>query len=146
MARFNDDIRFAFRLLVKSPVVSVVSVFSLALGIGGTVAVFSLIDALLLRPLPAVGSLAELVAVGGVHQKAPEHFQMLSYADYLDYAGHQEAVRGLAAMASCDLTLTGHGPAERVSGLDDLEAVQGSRADRLVDVAGARSGARRPSC
>jgi predicted permease len=117
MTLFNDDIRFAFRLLVKSPVVSFVSVVSLALGIGGTVAVFSLMDALLLRPLPAVGSLADLVAVGGVHQRAPDHLQMLSYADYLDYAGHQEAVRGLAAMAGCDLSLTGHGPAERISGL-----------------------------
>jgi putative ABC transport system permease protein len=117
MAHLCADIRFAFRRLVKSPVVSLVSVFSLALGIGGTVAVFSLVDALLLRPLPAVGSLDDLVAVGGVHQREPDHLQMLSFADYLEYAGHREAVRGLAAMAGCDLTLTGQGPAERISGL-----------------------------
>jgi putative ABC transport system permease protein len=114
---FGGDVRFALRLLGKSPGITVISVLSLALGIGATSAVFSLVDGLLLHPLRAIDSPEELVAVVGTHSKEPSRFQRLSWADYLDYAGHTEAVRALAATVDCDLTLTHSGPAERISGL-----------------------------
>jgi putative ABC transport system permease protein len=117
MPALLDDSRFALRLLRKSPAVSAIAIFSLALGIGGTSAVFSLLDTLLLRPLPAVGTLRDLVAVVGVHARERDRFQMLSYADYLAYAGSKDVFNGLAAAADCDLTLVHRGPAERVSGL-----------------------------
>jgi predicted permease len=90
----------------------------LALGIGCTTAAFSLFEALLLRPLPALHAPETLVAVGGVHPKdGPDQLHWLSFADYLDYAGSQDVVSGLAAGADCDLTLLGSGPAERIAGL-----------------------------
>jgi predicted permease len=112
-----QDVRFALRLLRKSPVLSAVAVASLALGIGATTAVFSLADALLLRPLPAVEAPEELVAIAGVRAKRPENLRPLSWANYLDYATSMERVSGLAASASFDLSLTQGGPAERLSGV-----------------------------
>jgi putative ABC transport system permease protein len=117
VSRLSADVRFAFRLLGKSPGLTLISVLSLALGIGATSAVFSLVDGLLLRPLPALDSPEELVAMVGTHSEEPSRFQMLTWDDFLDYAGHTEAVRALAAMVEADLTLTDHGPAERISGL-----------------------------
>ena len=104
-------------MLGKSPALTLISVLSLALGIGATSAVFSLVDGLLLRPLPAIDSPEELVEVVGTHGNEPSRFQMLTWADYLDYAGLTAPVRALAATVECDLTLTQHGPAERISGL-----------------------------
>jgi predicted permease len=117
MAYFVAEVRFALRLLGKSPILTLVSVVSLALGIGATTAVFSLIDRLLLRPLPVLHASEELVGVLGTHAGTPEQFYSLSWADYLDYAGHREMASGLAASADCELSLTHNGPAERVSAL-----------------------------
>ncbi|HSN86570.1 MAG TPA: ABC transporter permease, partial [Thermoanaerobaculia bacterium] len=117
MAEFVRDVRFAVRLLLKRPFLTAVTVASLALGIGATTAVFSLVDVLLLRPLPAVDAPDELVAVLGIETKSPERLHSLSWGDYLDYAGRTDVVSGLAAAVDCELSLTLGGPAERISGL-----------------------------
>jgi predicted permease len=63
MSRLVADLRFARRLLVKSPLFTAVVVVTLALGIGLNTAVFSAVDALLLRPLPGVRTPRDLVQV-----------------------------------------------------------------------------------
>ncbi|MFL6258129.1 MAG: ABC transporter permease [Thermoanaerobaculia bacterium] len=117
MADLVHDIRFAFRLLGKNPVLTAIMVASLAIGIGAAAAVFSLADALLLQPLPAVHAPAELVSLFGVDSHSPGRLKSLSWGDYLDYAGRTDVLSGLAAMAECDVSLTSGGFAERVSGL-----------------------------
>lgn len=117
MTDLVNDIRFAVRLLGKKPWLSVIAVASLALGIGSTAAVFSMGDALLLRPLPAVRQPSELVAVFNVDNHSPDRLGALSWSDFLDYAKRTDAIAGLAAAAECEVSLTSGGLAERVSGL-----------------------------
>src|SRR3982750_4000458 len=99
MADLVSDTRFAFRLLRKNPVLTVLAVASLAIGIGATTAVFSLAEALLLRPLPAVHAPAELVSLFSIDSQSPGRLKPLSWGDYLDYASRTDVISGLAAVA-----------------------------------------------
>ena len=94
------DLRYALRTLRKSPGFALVAIISLALGIGANSAIFSLADALLLRPLP-VPRASDLVvvqsqlrgeAIGGVFQ-----YSGLSYPDFRDLRGRSKSYTGLAA-------------------------------------------------
>ncbi len=95
-----SDLLYALRTLRKSPGFALVAILSLALGIGANSAMFSLADALLLRPLP-VPHASELVvveshlrgeAVGGIAQYAD-----LSYPDFKDLRNRSKSYTGLAA-------------------------------------------------
>jgi len=70
MERLLQDLRFAWRLLWKRPAFTLIAVASLALGIGANTAIFSLVDALLLRPLP-VADPPHLVSIFTVDEKNP---------------------------------------------------------------------------
>ena len=89
-----QDLRFAFRMLRKNPGFTLVAVVSLAIGIGANSAMFSLGDAVLLRPLP-VERPNEVVTLSG---KTPrENFGGISYRDYVDYRDRNRSFAGLAA-------------------------------------------------
>ena len=89
------DVRYTIRLLRKAPVFTAVAVFSLALGIGANTAVFTLLDALLLRTLPVHDS-HELVEVTA--QKHGE-FAMISFPMYRDLRDLQDVFGGFLATA-----------------------------------------------
>jgi predicted permease len=89
------DVRYAIRLFRKAPVFTAVAVFSLALGIGANTAVFTLLDALLLRTL-SVRDSHELVEVTA--QKHGE-FAMISFPMYRDLRNRQDVFGGFLATA-----------------------------------------------
>src|SRR5437762_12734313 len=89
-----NDLKYAFRQLLKNPGFSAVAVLTLALGIGANTAIFSLINSVLLKPVMARDS-HQLV---GVYQHArdnPENFQFFSYPDFRDLRTRREVFTNL---------------------------------------------------
>src|SRR5262249_61337179 len=84
------DVRFALRWLIRSPGFTSVAVASLAIGIGFNTALFAVVDALLLRPLP-VARPDQLVDVytSAAGSRDADRFGTSSYPDYLDLRGEK---------------------------------------------------------
>ncbi len=107
------DVRFGLRLLRKSPGFSAVAILTLALGIGANTAIFSVIDAVLLAPLP-YPSPHQLVIVneGG----DPDHATNTSYATWVDWRARSRSFQELALFRGWQPTLAGVDEAEQLVG------------------------------
>ena len=104
------DLRYALRNLRRRPGFAAIAVLTLALGSGATSAIFSVVNGVLLRPLPYRAP-AELAMVRGGWDGHPN--AALSLAEYWDYKERQRALAGMGAYAGGSLTLTGDGAPER---------------------------------
>src|SRR3569833_1293909 len=90
-----QDLAFAVRLLWKKRVFTIVSLLSVAIGIGATTAVFSLANALMLRPVEGITSSRGLVDVG--RTQSGEGFDTVSYPNYTDLRARTQSFDGLYA-------------------------------------------------
>jgi len=98
-----QDLRYAARMLRKSPGFSLVAILTLALGIGINAGIFSILNSAVLRPLPIAGS-SQLVGVyqafhGKYRRNVHGTSSFFSYPEYLDYRDHNQVLSGLAAYA-----------------------------------------------
>ncbi len=107
-----QDLRFAVRLFAKSPGFTFVAVVVLALGIGANTAIFSLVNAALLRPLSGVSNPDELVLLD---RTLNGNASSSGYPDYVDYRDSNSTLAGLAAHCGTPLTFD-NGTAERLRG------------------------------
>ncbi len=112
----SQDLKFGLRMLTHSPGFTVVAVITLALGIGANVAVFSLIDTLMLRPLPYVRS-SELFAIFPVERKSGRAMTMTSYPNFVDWQERSHTFAAMAAFKEESFDLSGSTEPERVKGL-----------------------------
>src|SRR5450432_4809601 len=103
METLFQDIRFGFRMLLKSPSVTLVAVLTLALGIGANTAIFSTLNGLFLRPLP-VANADRLVVVGGQLKGVDGGNSGLSYLEYKDL---REQTEGFSDLIAWNLNLVG---------------------------------------
>src|SRR5262245_35418253 len=120
LARFRwiedlwQDLRYAARMLVKNPGFTLIAVLTLALGIGANTAIFSVVNAVLLRPLPYAEP-EQLVFIGGADARNPEGPKLTdacSYPDFFDWRERNQSFDSMAAYHSATLTMTGNeGPA-----------------------------------
>src|SRR5581483_4902857 len=109
------DIRFAIRSLLKQPGFAGVAIVTLALGIGANAAIFSIVNAVLLRPLP-FPDVDRIVRVRGAII-GTSGFDNLSPMDFIDYRSRARRFDRLAAYNNyADATLTGTGEPERIAG------------------------------
>ena len=110
-----QDARFGFRMLWKKPGFTVVVVLALGLGIGANTAIFSVVNTVLLRPLPYKNS-DRLVWLSEQNQNAGIKEETLSPPNYLDWKTQSESFEDMGAFASSRLTLTsGSGEPERIN-------------------------------
>ncbi|MGA9770721.1 MAG: ABC transporter permease [Blastocatellia bacterium] len=112
MESLLQDLRYGFRMLTKRPWYTVVAVIALALGIGANTAIFSLVDALLFRPLH-FKDVDRLVMIwsGTAQTLAREN---ISPADFVDWKNQNNVFDELAAISWWDVNLTGNGEPERI--------------------------------
>jgi len=100
-----QDLRQALRSLRKSPGFTLVSVLTLALGIGANTAIFSVVNAVLLRPAP-IEDLDRLVMVWETDRNTGTTREPASVPDYLDFRARAQTVGPVAALMSGDVNLT----------------------------------------
>jgi predicted permease len=112
---FLMDIRFAMRMLRKNPGFTVVAVLTLALGIGANAALFSVIDAVLLRPLPFHDP-ERLVAVHSVDLKDANMGGESSYPAFLDWRSRTHSFEAMSVWSTMGFTYTGGDQPESVPG------------------------------
>lgn len=113
-----EDARYGLKLLFKRKLLTSAALLSLALGIGANSAIFTLVNAFFLEPIPA-DEPSRLVALYGTFEKngeRSERFFPVSRLDFLDYAEDPQGLTGLLAHRIVDLSLSEGGDAERVRG------------------------------
>jgi predicted permease len=109
----TPDLKYTLRALRKSPGFSLVAVLTLALGIGANTAIFSLVDAVLLRPLPGIEDPGRLVSLWRMQKN--DQFDGLGFPDYADYRDRNGSFSGLAAHAAAAMSFS-RGTPERIVG------------------------------
>jgi putative ABC transport system permease protein len=108
-----QDFRYALRSLLKSPGFTVAAVVTLALGIGANSAIFSVVNAVLIRPLPYKDA-SQLMLVYTTHPGEPRDF--VSQPDLDDWRAQAQSFSGLASVVPQSVNLTGGDQPDRVVG------------------------------
>ena len=113
MRTFLQDVRYGLRMLLKNPGFAAVAILTLALGIGANTALFSVVNGVLLNPLP----FPEPDQLYALYYKTPAFGEgSISYLNFLDWQKQNHSFAVLSAFRSEDLNLTGAGDPERLHG------------------------------
>jgi len=112
------DIRYGLRQLIKHPGFTLIAVLTLALGIGANTAIFSVVNAVLLKPLPFAAP-EELVAIGGIDRTetvSSPRFSSMCYPDFFDFREQNHSFSSMAVYRDRTLALVDEKEAQSVRG------------------------------
>jgi predicted permease len=113
LAGLGQDLRYGFRTLRKNPGFTAVAMLALALGIGANTAIFSVVNGVLLSPLPYPDSSKLLM----MYETAPDFSQSsIAYPNYLDWRRESRSFIDIGAFRSDSFNLTGAGEPEQIPG------------------------------
>ena len=115
MGTLLQDLRYGLRMLAKSPAFTAVAVLTLALGIGANTAIFSVVNAVLLRPLPFPQS-DQLMSVQYFDTVLGVPHKSASYPDFFDWRNQNQVFSHITAFHDNDYTLTGRDQPAHLSG------------------------------
>jgi putative ABC transport system permease protein len=110
------DLRYACRMLVKTPGFTIICILAVALGIGASTTMFSSINALLLRPMPLIEDQDRLVAISQFFTKLPDQNAGTAFPDYLEWKKQVTTLEGLAAIQEATFIISGGDKPERYLG------------------------------
>src|SRR6186713_2474164 len=101
------DLRYACRMLVKTPGFTSIAVLAIALGIGASTTMFSSINALLLRPMPLIQDQDRLVAISEFFARNPDQNAGTSLPDYLEWKANATTLEGISAVQEATFIISG---------------------------------------
>ena len=111
METLLQDLRYAFRVLIKSPSFTAIAILTLALGIGANTAIFSVVNAILLRPLAFHDSSRIML----IAEKSKYPDPSVSYQNFVDWRDQSHSFESVQGMRASTITLTGAGEPERLN-------------------------------
>ena len=115
MSTLSQDIRYGVRMLTQKPGFTLAAVLALALGIGANSAIFSVVNAVLLRSLPYEEP-NQLTMVLSTKRQDSRLSGSASYLDFVDWSNQNQVFERMAAFRNSGYTLTGTGEPERING------------------------------
>jgi putative ABC transport system permease protein len=116
---WSQDLRFGARMLWKKPAFTLIAITTLALGIGANTAIFTLINAVFLRPLP-VSDPARLISIFGMDEKNRSDlmdFSGISWPNFKDYRDQNDVFTGMTAFQYVRLNFPGGGKPQQITGM-----------------------------
>lgn len=111
-----DDLRYGWRMLRRNPGFAFVAILTLAIGIGANAAIFSVINTLLIRPLPFADS-GRLVVVWDTDANRSITHGTVSAAEFLDWQDMNHVFKSVSALRPSKVTLTGNAEPEQAFGV-----------------------------
>ena len=122
MTGLLSDVRYSLRLLRRTPGVTVIALLTIGLGIGANTAIFSIINGVLLRPLP-LRDPDRLLLIR--HASIADRTQLatVSPGNFYDIQRASRLVQPMSAFSGAAFTLTGRGDPERLQGIDSCGSV-----------------------
>ena len=111
--QLRQDLRYAARTLRRAPGFAAVAIGTIAIGVGATTAIFSVVNATMLRALPYPRS-TELVLIGETNRQTRQSFGHAAPANFLDWRARNHSFTGIAGFENANITLsTGDHPERR---------------------------------